>query len=91
MDDRLRKQWDVARSLLQSAASEIASAAHQQEFAGLLENNKFELALDVLEAAASKQEVSAEFWWRLTKAAEAVGLAERRKLLLAKCPERRRR
>jgi hypothetical protein len=91
MDERLRKQWDVARGLLQLAASEIASADHQQKFADLAGHSKLELALDLLEKAASEQEVSVEFWWRLTKVAEALGLAERRKSLQARCQERRRR
>ncbi|MDY6947532.1 MAG: hypothetical protein SXG53_17620 [Pseudomonadota bacterium] len=91
MDERLRKQWDVTRSLLQSATSELASGAHQREVADFIADNQFERAIDALDHAASHQQVSAEFWWRLAKAAEAMGLAERRQSLLAKCPERRRR
>jgi hypothetical protein len=90
MDERLLKQWEVTGRLLQSAASEITSPMHQQEFAHYLNHNELELALDVLEAGAAEQKVSGEFWWHMKKAAEVMGLTERRKLFQVKMQECRR-
>jgi hypothetical protein len=53
-------------------------------------HNELEPALDVLEDAAGKQDVSSKFWWHLKKAAEVMGLVERRKSLQAKFQARRR-
>lgn len=69
MDKRLLKQWDVTHRLLQSAALEITSVAHRQEYVDFISHNELGLALDVLEDAASNQEVSLEFWWNMKKAA----------------------
>lgn len=55
----------------------------------LLCHNELELALDVLEAGAAEEKVSAEFWWHMKKAAEIMGLAERRKLFQVKMQEGR--
>lgn len=90
MDERLVKQWDVTIGLLQSAASEITSDAHRQEFTEYIGHNELELALDVLEDAASHQQVSVEFWWHMKKAAEVMGLTERRAALQIKYQDRRR-
>ena len=76
--------------LLESAASEITSDVHRQGFASFIDHNELELALDVLENAAAGQEVSVEFWWHVKKAAEVMGLAERRKSLQVKYQEHRR-
>lgn len=84
MDERLIKRWEVTAQLLQSAASELASPMHQREFARYLKHNELELALDVLEAGAAEQQVSGEFWWHMKKAAEVMGLSERRKVFQVK-------
>jgi hypothetical protein len=87
MDERLIKRWEVTAELLQSAASEIASATHQREFAHYLDHNAHELALDALETAATDQKVSGEFWWHMKKAAEVMGLTERRKVFQVRMQE----
>lgn len=91
MDERLLKQWEVTRRLLQTAASEIASPVHLQEFDDYLSHNDLELALDILEAGAAEQRVSGDFWWHMKKAAEVMGLTERRKLFQVRMQECRRR
>ena len=73
MDQRLHKQWEVTRGWLEAAASEITSAVHREEFGHFINHNELELALDVLEDAASHRTMSAEFWWRMKKSAEVMG------------------
>jgi hypothetical protein len=90
MDARLVKQWEVTRRLLQLAATEIASDVHQREFAHCLSHNELELALDVLEGAAAEQRVSVGFWRNMKRAAEVMGLPERRKRFQLKLQECRR-
>ena len=85
MDERLWKRYEILRSLLLEARSEI----DPNESAGLgggrlasstefMEHREFELALDTLQDVGGEYECSVTFWRRLKQAADVMGLDDRR-------------
>ena len=74
MDERLEKQWEVTRSVLNRAASQIADTEHYDDYRHYLSHNELELALDVLEDAGKESDVDKDFWHYCKKAAELMGL-----------------
>ena len=74
MDDRLLKRWEITRSVLGTAASQIVETEHYDQYREYLDHNEFELALDVLEDAGIASNVNKEYWHYCKKAAEIMGL-----------------
>lgn len=77
MNERLVKQWEVTRSLLNAAATEVSSTTAYERYQNFIGHNELELALDVLEDVGHEWPVSREYWWNLKKAAEVMGLNQR--------------
>jgi hypothetical protein len=90
MDERQIKQRDVTATLLHAAASEIEAETERQQIVALIASREFEPAVSSMEEAAASQQVSLDFWWNLKKAAELLGLSDRRKQLQVKYQECKR-
>ena len=74
MDARLKKQWEVTRSLLSEAAVQVSSMPGFSSFGEYIEHNELELALNVLEQLGEQSTVNAGYWQNLYKASEVMGL-----------------
>lgn len=63
-------------NILQIAAAEIPGTSASRKFRGLIEGNKPELALRLLEEAGEDHPVSRSYWSQLIQAAETLGLRQ---------------
>ncbi|HKN78116.1 MAG TPA: hypothetical protein VJW16_03035 [Lysobacter sp.] len=77
MDERQLKQRDVTRTLLAAAALEVQDAPGHRIYREHVAQNELELALNCLQEIGDGNEVSADYWWNLKKAAEVMGLKSR--------------
>ncbi|MDI6400841.1 hypothetical protein QLX67_02450 [Balneolaceae bacterium ANBcel3] len=81
--NRFDKEWKKTRVLLNEARTELlklnGTDAYIAEYDKYLVHNELELALDMLEEAATRteEEPPEEIWLILKKAAESMGLDER--------------
>jgi|SRR5580704_8845068 hypothetical protein len=77
----LPKLWGLIRADLARARDFLPNHAASQEaivrYQEFLDHNELELACDMLEAYAEKQEVSREFWFSLRDAAARMNLFDR--------------
>lgn len=68
----------VAIGILEIAAEEIPGTSASRQFRGLIEGNKPEQALLLLEEAGEDHPVSPSYWAQLMKAAETLGFRQLR-------------